>query len=370
MENAETNVNGPSAHPSPLTPHPSPRGQRGTGDGCATARWLRYLAIAAACATFPLVVAGGLVTTTRVGMADPQWPTPPWYLLGQFGESIDRGIGFVIEHSHRLLGWLVGFLTLALAAGLWFGQRRAWLRWMGCVALAAVSVQGLLGGLRIILHNQTMALVHGVFAQLFFAFMVCLAAMTGAAWVSQPASVMTTQASRLQRLSLITAALIGLQLVFGATLRHLGFTWALVAHLFTALAISVHVALLAKRVFTDAAVQTRFARPVEVLVVLVLGQLMLGAGAWATSTAFGLNVTATQSGTQMFFATAHVSAGALILATSALFTMQCYWFLAPATIEPDRGHARTQVPRPEARPVRPSVSSLESRELWRSGVTA
>ena len=32
---------------------------------------------------FPLVL-GQLVTTLRAGMADPKWPTEPWYLLSNY----------------------------------------------------------------------------------------------------------------------------------------------------------------------------------------------------------------------------------------------------------------------------------------------
>src|SRR5262245_1566459 len=92
----------------------------------APPRWVHYLAIERAVTTFPLVVVGGLVTSTRVGMADPVWPTPPWYFvwLVSAGKAMDSGPGFLIEHGHRLLGWIVGALTLALAASLWFKDSR------------------------------------------------------------------------------------------------------------------------------------------------------------------------------------------------------------------------------------------------------
>src|SRR5438309_1157382 len=54
-------------HHSPLTTHYS--------------RWLHRWAVLTACATFVLLLLGAVVTTFRVGMVDPIWPTYPWHLL-------------------------------------------------------------------------------------------------------------------------------------------------------------------------------------------------------------------------------------------------------------------------------------------------
>src|SRR5262249_7393867 len=111
----------------------------------------------------------------------------------------------------------------------------------------------------------------------------------------------------------------------------------------------------------------RLVRSVEILGGLVLCQLMLGAGAWGTSSAFGLNVETAQSGAQIFFATAHVSVGALILATCALLTVQTYRLLIPSL---DPSGDRRSPGRGRTGEGRPSVSPLESRELWAQGVSA
>ena len=79
--------------------------------------------------------------------------------------------GIFYEHSHRLLGALVGLLTLALAAALWPRGRLACAA-LGLVAVAVVIVQGVLGGLRVVLLKDTLAIVHGCLAQAFFALLV------------------------------------------------------------------------------------------------------------------------------------------------------------------------------------------------------
>src|SRR3954469_21475990 len=109
--------------------------------------WPHRWAVALACATFPLVWVGGLVTTTDAGMAVPDWPTTygynlflyPWqtWLLGPFD--------LLIEHGHRLLGATVGLLTIAVLACLFAADRRKWLKVFGVALLALVCVQGLIG---------------------------------------------------------------------------------------------------------------------------------------------------------------------------------------------------------------------------------
>src|SRR5688572_33387912 len=79
---------------------------------------VRHLAWLTAAATLVLVVAGGLVTNTGSALAVPDWPTSFGYNMFTYPWSAMVG-GIFYEHSHRLLGSLVGVLTLGLAAALW-----------------------------------------------------------------------------------------------------------------------------------------------------------------------------------------------------------------------------------------------------------
>ena len=80
--------------------------------------------------------------------------------------------GIFYEHSHRLIGSAVGLLTVALAVSLWLTEPRQWLRVLGLAAVVAVIVQGVLGGLRVVLLNQPLAIFHACLAQAFFALLV------------------------------------------------------------------------------------------------------------------------------------------------------------------------------------------------------
>ncbi|MCX8139485.1 MAG: hypothetical protein WHU94_08800 [Thermogemmata sp.] len=89
-----------------------------------------WLTVAATCC---LLALGQLVTSFQAGMADPIWPTEPWYLL--LIDWQEPSPGYLIEHSHRIAGFLVGGLTAVLALGLWWTQPQRFLRGAGSAAL-------------------------------------------------------------------------------------------------------------------------------------------------------------------------------------------------------------------------------------------
>ena len=147
----------------------------------AAARWPHWLAVATASATLLLIVAGGLVTNTGSAMAVPDWPTTFGSNMFLFPWSRMVG-GILYEHSHRLIGSLVGLLTMALAIGLWVTESRVWVRRLGMAAAIAVVLQGILGGLRVVLAEHGLAIVHGCVAQAFFALLISLVVITSSTW--------------------------------------------------------------------------------------------------------------------------------------------------------------------------------------------
>src|SRR5262245_65461932 len=109
--------------------------------GGSLSPWPRRLALMTAIATLPLLFVGGLVTSTGAGLAVPDWPTTFGYNMFLYPWSKMIG-GIFYEHSHRLIGSVVGFLTILLAVTLWYKESRQWLRWLGIVGLGAVIAQG------------------------------------------------------------------------------------------------------------------------------------------------------------------------------------------------------------------------------------
>jgi cytochrome c oxidase assembly protein subunit 15 len=174
--------------------------------GSAESPWPHRLALVTAGATFLLILAGGVVTTTGAGLAVPDWPTTFGYNMFLYPWAKMTG-GILYEHSHRLIGSLVGLLTLALAIVLWAVEPRRWVRWLGAAALLAVVIQGILGGLRVVLVAEQLALLHGALAHAFLGLAASLALFTSRAWTSLPAPLPVGVAGRLRLWGvLVTAA--------------------------------------------------------------------------------------------------------------------------------------------------------------------
>ncbi len=239
--------------------------------------WPHRLALVTAGMTFLLILFGGLVTSTDSGLAVPDWPTTFGYDMFTFPWSRMVG-GIFLEHSHRLIGSAVGLFTLALVAAIWIAEPRRWLRTLGGVAIAAVILQGILGGLRVVLVAETLAILHGIFAQVFFGLMGLLVLFTSREW-REPEQTQIAEAGGLWWLSLLTAAVVLVQIVFGALLTHLGIR--LDAHLSLALLIYVLACLLAVRIWRDHPGRVRLVRPATLLCGLLVAQFFLGLGSYA-----------------------------------------------------------------------------------------
>ena len=300
--------------------------------------WAHRLAVALCVATLVLILFGGLVTNTGAALAVPDWPTTFGYNMFFFPPSKMVG-GILYEHSHRLLGAAVGLLTIALTATLWVSERRLWLRWLGVTAVIAVSVQGVLGGLRVVLVQDVIAIVHGALAQAFFGLAVCLALCTSREWAAPAAPASSADAIRLRRLALLTTGVVYLQIVFGAFLTHLG-KW-LDGHLLGAAALALLVPALARRLRNGHA-GPALRRPAQALVGLLLLQLLLGLGAYLARYA-GMSLSLTPSAALMF-PVMHRLTGGLLLAASLVLTLRAHRLLAPSQSRKVRHFLSQEVP--------------------------
>jgi len=260
--------------------------------------WPHRLAVLTAGATVLLIFVGGLVTNTGSALAVPDWPTTFGYNMFLYPWSRMVG-GIFYEHSHRLIGSAVGMLTIACAACVWRFDGRTWVRRLALGAVVAVVVQGILGGLRVVLLEHGLAIVHGCFAQAFFALMMSIVVCTSAWWRTVPGAASLTHGSALRQLAVTTALLVYLQIVFGALLTHLG---RLDTHLVGAGAVTIAIAWLSARVLIDTDAHAELRRPAALLLALLGVQISLGFGAYlwrftqvsqAMSTALGLSLQAT-----------------------------------------------------------------------------
>ena len=288
--------------------------------------WLHRIALLTAGATFLLIVIGGIVTSTESGLAVPDWPNTFGYNMFLYPLSEMVG-GILYEHSHRLMGSIVGLLTIALFIMLILKDSRRWIKWLGLAALVGVSVQGVLGGLRVTELNLNFAIVHACLAQAFFALLCGICWFTSRDWIeNQNLSERIgddVSAKKLRRLSLITTCLIYIQLIFGAVLRYTGHR--LDAHLLFAFLVTLHIFLLVRRFFSMGEDTQKIGQSLPLLLLGLLAvQLMLGTGAYITKLT-ALSETASALLTNIV-TIAHVAVGALMLVSSFVITLKIYRF--------------------------------------------
>jgi len=186
---------------------------------------LHRVALLTAAATFPLIFMGGLVTSHGAGMSVPDWPNSYGYNMFTFPPSRWVG-GIFYEHTHRLMGTVVGMLSILLTAWAWKSEARRWVRWLATGVLGAVILQGVLGGLRVVLVELDLAVVHACFAQAFFCLAVLAAVVTSHWWTGGAEAGQVTASSHafrsLARLAAAAVLVVYLQLVVGALMRHYG----------------------------------------------------------------------------------------------------------------------------------------------------
>lgn len=164
-----------------------------------------------------LICSGGLVTSKGVGMAVPDWPTTYGYNMFLFPIHLWQG-GIFHEHTHRLIASTIGFLTIGLCIWLWIAEKRKWLKWCGVIALFAVILQGVLGGLRVTLIQQQIGIFHACLAQSFLLLCAFISLALSPWW--KRAKLANDPARHFSKTALFLVILIFVQLAIAASMRH------------------------------------------------------------------------------------------------------------------------------------------------------
>lgn len=234
-------------------------------------RWLHIFAVLTALATLGLIGLGGLVTSKEAGMSVPDWPTSYGYNMFALPFRFWTG-GVFYEHTHRLWASTVGLLVVVLVR--WLGGRGArlplgivgaaeviagfalnhfwpglngagyflsgigsvvllaavvWarhepakkdLRTLGWTAFGLVQLQGLLGGLRVVLFKDQIGILHAALAQIFFIVLCLVAVLTSRRWDNFKKSLPATFPRPVRTLAFAATVLIFCQLILGAAMRH------------------------------------------------------------------------------------------------------------------------------------------------------
>lgn len=264
-----------------------------------------------------------MVTSTGSGLAVPDWPL-------SFGRVMPEMQGGVLyEHGHRMIASAVGLLIVIQALWIQRTVRRGWLPRLAWIAVLGVILQGLLGGLTVLLRlPDPVSIAHAGLAQIVFALTVSIAVLASAEWrAARPAAA----SPGLVTLLAATAVLVWLQILLGAWVRHSGAGLAIptfplayghlvpplgsfpvalhFAHRAGAVVVTLLVAVVLWRVARSHGSEGALMRPAALLAGLVIVQIALG----------GWTILSFKT---PWIATAHLACGALVFATSVVLLLR------------------------------------------------
>ena len=295
--------------------------------------WLHRFALLVSACTLLLVVAGGLVTSTDSGLAVPDWPNTYGYFMFSFPLSKMVG-GVLYEHGHRLIASIVGMLTIGLAVWTSRTEPRRWLRRLAWVALGAVVLQGALGGITVLYFLPApVSVAHAGLAQIFFCLTIAIALFTSPGWRREITAGGPVTDATLARLTIATVAVVFVQILIGATMRHIGAGLAIpdfplafgrvippdwtvpiavhFAHRVGAVIVTLVVVATSGHVLAHHRGRLSLSSPAWVLLGLVAVQFTLGALTVLSQRHVGIN-------------TAHVATGAGLLATTVILALRTH----------------------------------------------
>src|SRR6266704_1088596 len=255
----------------------------------------RFSPLVAGC-TVLLILAGSLVTSHDAGLSVPDWPTSYGWSMFTFPPSMWVA-NVLYEHGHRLIASSVGFLTIIMAAWLWYADPRRWMRWFGVATLGSVVAQGLLGGLTVLFFlPAAISTAHAGLAEIFFCMTVAIALFTSRAWLDPTERV---DDGTLRRVATLTTAAIYVQILMGAVMRHTDaglaipdFPWMFghvipdhwdpkiavhFAHRVGAVIVSLSVIATSAHIWYHHRDRQELTRPARLMVMLVIVQVTLGA---------------------------------------------------------------------------------------------
>ncbi|HZF10429.1 MAG TPA: COX15/CtaA family protein [Thermoanaerobaculia bacterium] len=294
-------------------------------------RGLHRFATALACLVVLLIAAGALVKSKEAGLSVPDWPLsyggfnpPHWWRI----ETVRA------EHGHRMFAGTIAFLTVLLAVLLQRQERRPWVRWLGWSAVGAVLAQAVLGGITVLFFlPPAISIAHAGLAELFLCLVTTIAVVTSRSFWAEPSSPILPPSAGIAEiapLAAITTAMIYVQILLGAVMRHNGAGLAIpdfplafgrlvpphfdfkigihYAHRLGALTVAILVLWTAARVLSRFRTERTLALPALGMVGLVALQITLGALVVLTKKAVLPN-------------TVHVATGAALLATSLVLSL-------------------------------------------------
>lgn len=263
------------------------------------------------------ITMGAFVTTLGAGMAFLDWPSSDGQnmLLYPWLQDIRNPDKFT-EHGHRLAGVLIGLCSIGLCVLTFVFDRRVWLRRFSVGILLAVICQGLLGGARVLLDRDTLAMLHSISGSMFFSLCLIFLLLTSSGWNR-------LRSERDNKLSVVSFGLVILlplfvfgQYLLGSSFRHLH--TMLDEHIVGAVVVSlltIFVTALLKRSGSGT-----LRRCGNLLTACLLLQVVLGLASFVTSLGFkpyGI-VAVRGSWSQTIVCSLHTVGGMFLLGSSVI----------------------------------------------------
>lgn len=291
--------------------------------GRGAARWIAPLAKLTAVWAFVVIAAGGAVTSTRSGDADPHSLTFEGRLLPSL-ERMLRERGLFFEHGHRIAVAILGVLTLALAAGAFLVPVSRSARGLAAAAVVVLLLIAVLGQLRVISkEGRVLPIVHVSVAMPFLGLCAALAVVTGRRWgaaaeeLSRGKGLGLEDAAWLGNGAVLCAAFTYVQVVLGAVPRHTGL-WS-IPHIVWGFAVFTAAVMVAGRVMGRHSHLPSVFGPGVGMLLLVVAQFFLG---FMTYVVRPEGAKAQGTGLYELSASLHSMLGGLMLVASVLLLLR------------------------------------------------
>jgi cytochrome c oxidase assembly protein subunit 15 len=204
----------------------------------------------------------------------PDWPL-------SFGQVFPPMRGLMVwEHGHRLLAGSVAILSVILTLWITFTEKRKWLIGVAWLSVGLVFLQALLGGLTVLLKlPPAISIAHAVLGQTFFGLVVATAFFMSPYYEGARFGAAQLRNARFIRLAVSCLALVFIQLILGATVRHTGH--AVIEHIVFAVVVTGHILALAFYAIRRHPAQKNLLRLVIGSAGVLVTQIFLGIGAYA-----------------------------------------------------------------------------------------
>ena len=182
--------------------------------------WLHRLALLTSASAFFLLFLGGLVTSHQAGLSVPDWPTS--YGWNMFTFPMKDWMGNIFyEHTHRLFASYVGFLILVQAVLIQRFEVRSWVKKLGWLALGGVILQGVLGGITVLMYlPPAVSSAHAGLGQAMFCLTIAIAMVTNKKWDDFKTKRQERSNYGVRFWTLVSVIVVFVQLLVGAVMRH------------------------------------------------------------------------------------------------------------------------------------------------------